>query len=61
MVNVASHSGMARPATMNASDAVAAAVRRTASQPMPMNDAYIRPMASSAIWACLAIITPDSA
>ena len=46
-VNVASHSGIARPATMKSS-ALPAAWRREASQPMPINDAYIRPMVSRA-------------
>ena len=48
MVAVASQSGIARPATMKSSAPPPRAFR-DASQPMPMNDAYIRPMASSAI------------
>jgi hypothetical protein len=39
MVKVASHSGIARPATMKSSATAAPALRREDSQPMPMNDA----------------------
>src|SRR6185436_5358517 len=48
MVNVASHSGIDRPATMKPS-VPPPAVLRVASQPIAMNDAYISPIASSAM------------
>jgi len=58
MVNVASHNGIARPATIKSSRPVLSepspdVVRRRrvewASQPIATNDAYIRPIATSAI------------